>query len=245
MLNDALKFWDSISGKVKDLIKDQTSNCVKRRRYDVTTAPDGNVIGVTPPFGKEIFIPYSRELEQAQVGDTVLVEWWNSLSTARADFYGAGPNPASSARADELQRQITSLGAEVTALEASITGMVYPVGSIYVSVNSVSPAVLFGGTWERIQDTFLLASGSSHAAGTTGGAETVTLTTNQIPSHAHGIETVMHWPGVGSGYGYPNWNYISEGIVPSEVTETNSAGGGQAHNNMPPYLAVYVWKRTA
>ena len=115
----------------------------------------------------------------------------------------------------------------------------YPVGSIYQSVNSTSPATLFGGgTWERIEDKFLLAAGGTYAAGSTGGEASVSLTVEEIPSHNHGnyIEIASNasdkYIGGGSAYG-------------DLYRATANTGGGQPHNNMPPYLAVYVWQRTA
>lgn len=130
----------------------------------------------------------------------------------------------------------------------AIFNAIYPVGSIYMSVNNTSPATLFGGTWERIQDTFLLAAGSSYAAGATGGEAAVTLTVDQMPAHYHNLlgefgataastfkpwETYTQLAGVNAGSKVPSGAAIEY------------AGGGQAHNNMPPYLAVYMWKRTA
>lgn len=149
---------------------------------------------------------------------------------------------------------------------------IYPVGAIYMSASSTSPASLFGGTWEQIQNRFLLAAGSSYTAGKTGGAKTVTLTESQIPSHTHsvnlntgnsGVHTHVVWK-YASGNG--NWaanpdgrnatTTIDSGMVMGIADSagehnhaisgnTGSIGGGKAHNNMPPYLAVYVWKRTA
>lgn len=125
----------------------------------------------------------------------------------------------------------------------NIFNKIYPVGAIYMSATDVNPSVLFGGTWERIKDTFLLAAGDVYANGTTGGEATHTLTENEMPSHKH-----KNFVGQTDGTGtYSNnlpqsawtnknyWNYY----------ETDAVGGGQPHNNMPPYLAVYVWKRTA
>ena len=75
---------------------------------------------------------------------------------------------------------------------------IYPVGAIYISVNSTDPSTLFGGNWTRIQDKFLLSAGSSYTAGNTGGAASVTsggtaLTTNQIPAHTHGSYSMSGW----------------------------------------------------
>jgi hypothetical protein len=116
---------------------------------------------------------------------------------------------------------------------------VYPVGSIYMSVNSTSPATLFGGTWERLENRFLLGAGSDYAAGTTGGEAEHTLTVNEMPSHRHTILATTQGTAFGSNYINP-----SNGSRNS-TDQTELTGGGQAHNNMPPYLAVYMWKRTA
>lgn len=116
---------------------------------------------------------------------------------------------------------------------------IYPIGSIYMSTNNTSPATLFGGTWEQIQDRFLLAAGSSYAAGTTGGEVNHTLTISEMPNHSHYYTHRL----VGSGVGERGWDNEYGGQM---YTGTTSAvGGGAAHNNMPPYLAVYMWKRTA
>ena len=61
----------------------------------------------------------------------------------------------------------------------------YPVGSVYISFNSTDPSTLFGGTWQRLKDTFLLASGDAYAPNTTGGSATKTLTTSNLPAHTH------------------------------------------------------------
>lgn len=64
-------------------------------------------------------------------------------------------------------------------------GVAYPVGSVYISAVSTSPASLFGGMWEQIKDAFLLSAGDDYAAGSTGGAAEITLETANLPAHAH------------------------------------------------------------
>lgn len=127
---------------------------------------------------------------------------------------------------------------------------VYPVGSIYMSVSSTSPQTFLGGTWERIQDTFLLAAGTTYAAASTGGAATVTLDTTQIPSHTHAFSnggTAIVTNANPQSYLY-NGGFGVGDLFANEVKNRSaiaSTGGSQAHENMPPYLTVYVWKRTA
>ena len=145
----------------------------------------------------------------------------------------------------------------------NIFDLIYPVGSIYISVNSTNPEVLFGGTWEQLKDVFLLGcSLQLNPLGSTGGEAKHTLTTNEIPNHEHDIRqlgnTSKTFPsdvavddsskntyatqisGVSSGYLKSNVSWGGELVAGSM---RNS--GGQAHNNMPPYLAVAMWKRTA
>lgn len=122
-----------------------------------------------------------------------------------------------------------------------------------MSVSSTSPATLFGGTWERIQDRFLLAAGSSYAAGSTGGEASHKLTTKEMPSHTHKVSWYNSATG---GSGDTGWNDGGNKWQPStsgwdgkggskDGLVATASGSGSAHNNMPPYLAVYVWKRTA
>lgn len=125
---------------------------------------------------------------------------------------------------------------------------IYPVGSIYVSVSDTSPAKLFGGSWDRIKDRFLLASGNSYSAGSTGGESKHKLTVDELPSHRHGWATQETNPTY--AVSWPSWEWRASSVqqenTPNSVAgHTNYVGGSQAHNNMPPYLAVYVWKRTA
>lgn len=173
---------------------------------------------------------------------------------------------------------------------------VYPVGSIYISLNSTSPSTLFGfGRWEALpQGRMLLSQGNEYAAGSTGGEKEHTLTIAEMPSHSHGYNTGNsgahnhsgttslngdHNHGSGNANRYAdaifNGRYGSstaygtesgrENNVIQNATTTNGShnhtfmtsnvgahshsinldGGGQAHNNMPPYLAVYMWKRVS
>lgn len=137
--------------------------------------------------------------------------------------------------------------------------LIHPVGSIYWSTNITSPETLFGGTWEQIKDTFVLAAGDSYSAGSTGGEAEHTLTTSEIPSHYHNMREYgntfyMYSSGKStstSGDIFVRKLTAANGFV-SSVSDTdtyrlrtNNVGGEKAHNNMPPYLVAYCWKRTA
>lgn len=141
----------------------------------------------------------------------------------------------------------------------------YPVGSIYMSVNPTSPSTLFGGTWEAMPaGRVLLAQGTAswgtYNAGSTGGEATHQLTVEEMPSHNHSASsnwTGEHTHGIQAQAQNGADNYISyfESVRNLRTFYTNSAGGhshtitinnngsSQAHNNMPPFLSVYMWKR--
>lgn len=122
---------------------------------------------------------------------------------------------------------------------------VYPVGSIYMSVNSTSPNTLFGGTWEQLKDKFLLGAGDTYSNGATGGEATHQLTIDEIPSHDHYIETSRQYETGSSTDSTKIGRTTSNADGGNSTISTRNTGGGQAHNNMPPYLVVYIWKRTA
>lgn len=123
----------------------------------------------------------------------------------------------------------------------TIFDMVYPVGSVYVSVNATNPSALFGGTWEQIKDRFLLSAGDTYKAGETGGEATHVLTVDEMPRHNHSIDNLN---ASGSTTPYMTVQAQEKKGYGGNV-QTFFTGGGQAHNNMPPYIVVYIWQRTA
>lgn len=135
-------------------------------------------------------------------------------------------------------------------LDKSVIDMVYPVGAIYMSVNGTNPGNLFGGKWEQIKDRFLLACGDTYAAGSTGGEARHTLTVEEMPNHVHGIND-FHVEGQSEGHLVERDNEALAGQPRATQGKyywygsTLGTGDSQPHNNMPPYLAVYIWKRTA
>jgi len=125
---------------------------------------------------------------------------------------------------------------------ADIIGTIYPVGSIYVSTLSTNPGTLLGvGTWAVFGAGRTLVSLNSADADfdtseETGGEKTHTLTIPEMPAHTHTYDrgiTVNE----GDGLSQRLNGYTSEA--------TGSTGGGSAHNNLQPYIVVYMWKRTA
>lgn len=152
----------------------------------------------------------------------------------------------------------------VLSFEA-IFNRIYPVGAIYISTNDVNPGTLFTGTWEKIENRFLLASGSSYSIGSTGGATTHTHTS---AAHTHGygsLYAAAHFAGT-SGFIYrtktgvsytPNEkkadtgvgsNYTTkrtEGIQVYGSTGSTTPGNTGSSSSLPPYLAVSIYKRVA
>ena len=196
----------------------------------------------------------------------------------------------------------------------------FPVGAIYQSVDATDPADVYEHTqWARLEDVFLYACGPKHAAGESGGSETVTLTVAQMPVHTHVQDAHNHTQNAHTHTQNAHAHTVNGGAVSGGITggshnhavttygDTNSsttvrrvrgttyanipaaanggtgssthshnlpahthscanatpanqnatatnkaatatnqnAGGGQAHENMPPYLAIHVWKRDA
>lgn len=209
---------------------------------------------------------------------------------------------------------------------SALWNSMYPVGSIYMSVNSTSPASLFAGTtWTQITDRMLMAAGSTYTNGNTGGAASVTLTTSHLPGHTHSFSatsgnqskshthslnshshsipalsgtaasagnhshtitdrTTSYGQGAQSGWRCLSWSGThhdywdtvtsweagshthsvsipadtystgnSSGSTGSQSTShthsvsgtTGSTGSGSSFSILPPYLVVYMWKRTA
>lgn len=124
---------------------------------------------------------------------------------------------------------------------------VYPVGAIYISTSATSPALLFGGTWEQMKDRFLLGAGSTYTAGKTGGSASETLTIEQIPAHKHDMRLVNPEQNDGArSTSYIQYGYNGEAnAVYTNANAMFDTGGSGSHNNMPPYVVVYMWKRVS
>ena len=156
-------------------------------------------------------------------------------------------------------------GAVTPVLATGVTGLevwnlvklaaldsIYPVGAIYTAITSGSPAAVFGGTWVSFgqgrvlvghddaasPDTDFVAPSGDGSSVLVGGAKTHTLSIAEIPSHTHGFTAHQTTSGVNDRGG--------GGVLTSSQSGTTAAtGGGTAHNNLQPYVVVYMWKRTA
>lgn len=142
---------------------------------------------------------------------------------------------------------------------------IFPIGSIYISVNDTNPGTLFGGSWTQIKDTFLMCGGDTYTKGSTGGSATHahttadhTLTVSEMPWHQHefqrqqwyAADTQIATTTIGSIY---SWKSSTGGTTSYGYKggDYGGIGGSQGHNHgdtyasssLPPYLAVVVWKR--
>ena len=146
-------------------------------------------------------------------------------------------------KVDKVSGKALSTNDFTNAYKTKIDNMfslIYPVGSIYMSVNSTSPQTLFGGTWVQLKDRFLLGAGSTYSNGSTGGSATHKLTIDEMPAHTHEIGSVYPFTAGGNLPFLPYTNTTTK----YNDWGTHTSGGDKAHNNMPPYLVVYMWKRT-
>lgn len=132
---------------------------------------------------------------------------------------------------------------------------IYPVGSIYISTSSTfNPQNVWGGTWEKTADgRCLIGANNTYPLGSTGGEAAHYLTGNEMPPHGHSAGKVYNFKLDNTGIAKSAIDKNSEQFLhidqtsstSSNILHTNAEGGGASHNNMQPYLAVYIWERTA
>lgn len=242
--------------------------------------------GVTLPFGAVGLVTGDVEIaaDRSYTAKIVVTdslgnstEFEENIPTEQVAFHlkegGRGAAFGKAAEQDELLdvawdarfREDVQVDGALQVGGKTLLDMVYPVGSIYLSVSGTDPQTLFGGTWARLEDVFLLAAGAKHPAGSTGGEEMHTLTVGEMPSHGNHLMQGRMYQELAdnasndSSYrsntlylgknafastgnfnrGWKDWN--GGEMYPAGTLK----GGGNPHNNMPPYLAVYTWKRTA
>ena len=252
-----------LTGKVDLTNFGNTTNSIKQSKYrykatdaqqwssynnlQLTVAQDGNftfngaIAGDTQTLGFDINNSYQIE---------VLIIDELSQITYTATFGSGVPNIALSKNGvgimGKYDNQVGGYG-QVNGNPLAY----YPIGSIYMSVNSTSPEVLFGGTWEQITDDAYLKIVSSNAGDLDGTSSNHKIPLSSMPSHSHVERTrttdgnwnpiAINNSGGSTGGAYPNsagWTNNA-----TDYGDTYSSGGGQAY--YPYYYGVYVWTRTA
>lgn len=154
---------------------------------------------------------------------------------------------------------------EINGVKVPLPISAFPIGSIYMSINDTNPAFFIGGTWERIRDRFLLSAGNTYSAGEIGGEATHKLSANELPVHSHNVITKQQTDRLYGTTAVPEGtdSDVYAGVhdithrycAPTDLNDSfrlkaadvgiDAQDRGTAHNNMPPYLAVYMWKRIA
>ena len=138
---------------------------------------------------------------------------------------------------------IAALSNQISNIKSTIFDDIYPVGSIYMSVNNTNPSNLFGGTWTQLKDRFLLGAGSTYTNGSTGGSATQRLSVANLPSHTHPQYVATNGGSTSANLDYNGW--VSNGKAVAQGIPTGATGQGTTFNIMPPYLVVYMWQRTS
>ena len=183
-------------------------------------------LSITHGYGGETNtwnIPYCVEYKPG-AGSSVPTEYYTALTEAGAE---AAKHAAISKENADIAK----------AYGSNILLSAHPVGSIYMSLVDTDPATLFGGIWQRIRGRFLFAEDNDRPSGSIGGNDQHTLTIDEMPKHDHSVQ----WIAAGGAY-----KDTAAGTDFGTVSaQSGYAGGGQPFSIMPPYLSVYMWKRTA
>ena len=203
-----------------------------------------------------------------------LDDWNNNSDTIDSQMHTNAVDIATNAK------NIATILAGINSRNTADTGsvfyrlmqLIYPVGSLYWSSKSTNPSELFGGSWVQIKDRFVLACGNTYATtGQTGGANSVTLTVNNMPSHSHSFTGSSH---SGSAY-FKNTDGKSDLISASGILSVSNSANGIGEGNhgkmgfanlnisfktsgsigntgsgvpfsiLPPYVIKYCWERIA
>ena len=157
--------------------------------------------------------------------------------------------------ASTSENQLISLDDVQELIDESITEAklsIYPVGSIYITTNEQNPGAYIGGTWERYgQGRTLVGAGTGtdsnnvqrvFTINSTGGEYQHKLTTSEMPSHTHGINSAGQAGSTAWGYAIA-WD--GKATIETSSSRISNTGGGQYHNNIQPYIVTYMWRRVS
>ncbi|MCI9110213.1 MAG: hypothetical protein HFH47_00185 [Bacilli bacterium] len=236
------------------------------------------ITGESPNQTLNLVLPKGDTGETGATGETgpsntLTIGTVASGDTASATITGESPNQTLNLvlpKGEKGEAGGTMTESDIQDIIDRKLGIVYPVGSIYMSVIDTEPSILFGGTWEQLKDKFLLGAGDNYIAGTTGGSTELQEHSHSIPAltgsaasngnHTHtlGADLDVTYttknPGSFSMHnsspsGAQRAFYTGNQGAHTHNVTTNASTTGNTGNgtegNMPPYLTVYMWKRVS
>ena len=177
------------------------------------------------------------------------------VTVARAEGQiSAEGNAFSAEEMNDLENRIKGGFDEVNQSlinKSTLIDLIYPVGSIFITITPKDPGTYLGGSWTLLTDCFLLGAGNKYAVNKTGGEATHTLTASELPTHVHRILSGTGSASNGNYDGYISMGYIANnydgnrGMITDDIFAVGHSNfcGNKAHNNMPPYYTVYMYRR--
>ena len=253
--NEAREFLSIIRGEAEKVVKDlgNRQSSIYACLAVVTDVSESGAISVrllsSPVDGSQDFVVPNQSGSVIEVGDSVWLHYWGDYTNV---YIG-------------IRNGSDSVPISTGLTQTQVVNLVYPVGAIYMSVVSTSPASLFGGTWAawgagRVPVGVNTSDTNFNTVEKTGGSSTHTLTSTEMPSHTHTQNAHNHGYRLNLKHtdgDIVNGEYVNENLAGgscrrrySDITEYSTAtnqntGGGGAHNNLQPYITCYMWKRTA
>ena len=229
----------NVTGMAEDLLCELFSAC-----------PKSATVAEREAYNEAFALVASGYAETANGSATFLVDDKPAIDIGVRIKSISKANAVSDQTSSDISNAVDAMSNTLEGRINALWEKIYPVGSIYISANSTSPAEMFGGTWKQIKDRFLLAAGDNYAAGSTGGEAQHTLTVDEMPSHNHSMPLRCNWTndtdGVKMEWALDMSFETGDGVGtwPSEGG-TGATGSNNPHNNMPPYIVVYMWKRVS
>lgn len=240
---------------IAQLMANQDPKRPLKLRYGTVSSLNGNTVSVIPD-GQTSAIPAIKCCRPSANSRVVLLVQeteWLAVSVIGGDDCAASTHKHAATDITSGTVPVARGGTGVTT-DAAIALKAYPVGAVYISYVSTSPATLFGGAWTPITGRFPYFN-----AGTAvGGSNTHTLTAAEMPSHTHSIRYSGSGPLGGNELGPWSTNAGDGGLWACVTSHAGgdpdigrpkvialNAGASAAHNNMPAYQTLYAWRRTA
>lgn len=190
--------------------------------------------------------------DEVSARETVIKNVYSAINTEKNARISAdnGINQKLTQETTNIKSDLNKNTSDISDLHSMLAiywKTIYPIGSIYISTSDTfNPNTVWGGTWEQTASgRCLIGANSTYPLGSMGGESKHTLTINEMPTHRH-VSNRVNW------YNALQTGGLSASIIDQSNLKvdgpdkyTSETGNSEAHNNMQPYLAVYMWKRTA